>query len=131
MYQLRRHAVRDRERKKSMIKELQMKRVAVVTGGAGGIGQATAERLSQDNFAVVLLDLNTEAGNQVAGEFRKRSLEVSFFQVDLTQEIDVGAAFNSIIGSQGRIDALVNVAGGSLHRHPMEDFPLTHWRAVI
>ena len=40
-------------------------------------------------------------------------------------------AFRKIISDHGRIDALVNVAGGSLHRHKIEEFPLDHWQAVI
>ena len=43
----------------------------------------------------------------------------------------VVAAFRKISSDHGRIDALVNVAGGSLHRHKIEEFPLDHWQAVI
>ena len=39
--------------------------------------------------------------------------------------------FQKIISDHGRIDVLVNVAGGNLHRHKIEEFPLDHWRAVI
>lgn len=108
-----------------------MSKVAVVTGGAGGIGQAVADRFARDKFAIVLLDVNAEAGNQVVTELLKRHTETSFRQADLTQEAEVRATFEKIIATHGRIDALVNVAGGSLHRHELEDFPLAHWRAVI
>ncbi len=108
-----------------------MHKVAVVTGGAGGIGRAVAERLGRDQFAIVLLDVNKQAGDQVASGFCQRGLEVSFIHADLSQETQVGAAFGRIIEAHGRIDALVNVAGGSLHRHLTEHFPLLHWRAVI
>ena len=46
-----------------------MNKVAVVTGGASGIGQAVVERLS-DDFAIVILDINEEGGKQVAAEIR-------------------------------------------------------------
>lgn len=108
-----------------------MSKVAVVTGGAGGIGQAVAERFARGRFSMVLLDVNAEAGNQLATAFVKRSTEASFFPVDLTQETAVRAAFEQIVATHGRIDILVNVAGGSLHRHPLAHFPLYHWRAVI
>jgi NAD(P)-dependent dehydrogenase (short-subunit alcohol dehydrogenase family) len=49
----------------------------------------------------------------------------------VTQEGTVRQAFDNIVSSHGRLDVLVNVAGGSLHRHPIEEFPLDHWRAVI
>lgn len=108
-----------------------MNKVAVVTGGAGGIGQATATRLAQDKLAVVLLDLNDEGGNQVATELRKRGAPASFLRANLAEEAEVQATFEQIIAAHGRIDVLVNVAGGSLHRHLVDDFSLPHWRAVI
>ena len=108
-----------------------MSKVAVVTGGAGGIGQAVGERFARDRFSIVLLDLNAEAGDQLSAAFAERGAETSFRAVDLTQEASVEATFKQIITDHGRIDVLVNVAGGSVHRHPLADFPLAQWRAVI
>ena len=108
-----------------------MSKIAVVTGGAGGIGQAVAERFAKDDYKLVLIDLDDQAGQQVAGEWGRRGAEPSFFPADLTQEAAVNATFEKIITAHDRVDALVNVAGGSLHRHQLEDFPLAHWRAVI
>ena len=108
-----------------------MRKVAVITGGAGGIGQAVARRFSRDDCALILLDLNGEAGQHVASELSKGGVESSFFQTDLTREAAVAATFENIVSAHGRIDALVNVAGGSLHRHRLEDFPLAHWRTVV
>jgi len=108
-----------------------MSKVAVVTGGAGGIGQAVGERFARDRFSIVLLDLNAEAGDQLSAAFAERGAETSFRAVDLTQEASVEATFKQIITGHGRIDVLVNVAGGSVHRHPLVDFPLAQWRAVI
>jgi len=108
-----------------------MTQVAVVTGGASGIGQAVVERLVKDDFAVVILDINEEGGRQVAAAIRERGKQVTFIGLDVTREADVQNAFQKIISDYGRIDVLVNVAGGSLHRHTIEDFPLDHWQAVI
>jgi NAD(P)-dependent dehydrogenase (short-subunit alcohol dehydrogenase family) len=108
-----------------------MSKIAVVTGGAGGIGQAVAERFARDEYKLVLIDLDDQAGQQLAGEWRRRGAELVFFPADLTEEAAVKATFEKIITAHGHIDALVNVAGGSLHRHPLEDFPLAHWQAVI
>ena len=108
-----------------------MNKLAVVTGGASGIGQAVAERLTRDDFTVVILDINEEGGNQVAAELRKHGKQVTFIPLDVTREADVQKTFQKITSDHGRIDALVNVAGGSLHRHKIEDFPLDHWQAVI
>jgi len=108
-----------------------MNKVAVVTGGASGIGQAVVERLVRDDFTVVILDINEEGGNQFAAEIQGRGKQVTFVQLDVTREADVQKTFHKIISDHGRIDVLVNVAGGSLHRHKIEEFPLDHWQAVI
>jgi NAD(P)-dependent dehydrogenase (short-subunit alcohol dehydrogenase family) len=108
-----------------------MNRVAVITGGAGGIGQAVAERFAREKYSIVLLDVNAEAGKQVMAELNKRGVKIAFLQIDLTQETTVKATFEQIIADHGHMDILVNVAGGSLHRHLLNDFPLEHWRAVI
>jgi NAD(P)-dependent dehydrogenase (short-subunit alcohol dehydrogenase family) len=108
-----------------------MNKVAVVTGGAGGIGQAVAECFAKDNYAVVILDMNDDAGKQVAADFRRRGMDISFQRADLTQEDQVQATFDKIKADHGRIDILVNVAGGSMHRHKLEEFPLKNWQAVV
>jgi NAD(P)-dependent dehydrogenase (short-subunit alcohol dehydrogenase family) len=108
-----------------------MNRVAVVTGGASGIGQAVAERLANDDFSVVILDINEDGGKEVAAEIQGRGKRATFIALDVTREADVQKTFQKIISDHGRIDVLVNVAGGSLHRHKIEEFPLDHWRAVI
>jgi NAD(P)-dependent dehydrogenase (short-subunit alcohol dehydrogenase family) len=108
-----------------------MNRVAVITGGSGGIGQAVAERFAREKYSIVLLDVNAEAGKQVMAELNKRGVKIAFLQIDLTQEPTVKATFEQIIADHGHMDILVNVAGGSLHRHLLNDFPLEHWRAVI
>jgi 3-oxoacyl-[acyl-carrier protein] reductase len=108
-----------------------MDKVAVVTGGAGVIGQAVVERLAKDNYRIVLLDISQDAGEQVMGEFAKRDIALEFHRADLTQESQVASTFDKIKTHRGRIDLLVNVAGGSFYRHAFEDYPLDHWKAVI
>src|SRR4029434_8854581 len=108
-----------------------MNNVAVVTGGASGIGQAVVERLSRDDFTGVILDINEEGGKEVAAKIEGDSKQAIFIRLDATQEIDVQKTFQKIISDHGRIDVLINVAGGSLHRHKIEEFPLDHWQAVI
>ena len=108
-----------------------MSKVTVVTGGAGGIGQAVAGRLAKENQTVIILDVNGDAGGQVVAEFQKRGAQLLFARVDVTQEAGVQSAFEKIMAEHGRIDVLVNVAGGSVHRHALEEFPLEHWQVVI
>lgn len=108
-----------------------MTKVAVVTGGAGGIGQAVADRLTKNNYAVVILDVNDEAAKPVVADFHTRGIELRFHRADLTDEAQAQAAFEKITAEYHRIDVLVNVAGGSMHRHKLEEFPLKNWQAVI
>jgi 3-oxoacyl-[acyl-carrier protein] reductase len=108
-----------------------MNKVAVVTGGASGIGQAIVERLVKDDLAAVILDINDEDARRVAAKIQSSGKKAMFMHLDVTREIDVQESFQRIVSDQGRIDVLVNVAGGSLHRHEVEKFPLAHWQAVI
>jgi 3-oxoacyl-[acyl-carrier protein] reductase len=108
-----------------------MSRIAVVTGGAGGIGRAVAHRLIKNDCTVAILDINEQTGEQVVAECRAKGAELSFFRADLTREGEVLSAFDKIAAAHGRVDILVNVAGGSMHRHPLEEFPLEDWQAVI
>ena len=108
-----------------------MNKVAVVTGGAAGIGQAVAERLAKESFTTVILDIDEEGARRVAAEIQGRGKQVEFIHVDVTQEASVSKSFEKIISEHGRVDVLVNVAGGSMHRHKVEEFPLAHWQAII
>lgn len=108
-----------------------MSKVAVVTGAASGIGEAVAKRLAETDFAVVILDINEEGGKRVVADIQQRGRQAGFVRLDVTREADVHETFKKIISEHGRIDVLVNVAGGSLHRHKIEEFPLDRWQAVI
>ena len=107
-----------------------MNKIAFVTGGAGGIGRAIAARLGRENQTVLIFDVNDEAGTQVASELHKRGFDVAFRRVDVSDEAAVESAFTNITAPP-RLDLLVNVAGGSMHRPPLDEFPLRQWQMVI
>ncbi len=108
-----------------------MSRIAVVTGAAAGIGRAVAERFAREDIASILLDVDEAGGRNVAAEIDRRGKEAMFMRLDVTSENQVQAIFDTIQSTHGGIDILVNVAGGSMHRHPFEEFSLAHWQAVI
>jgi len=108
-----------------------MTRVSVITGGASGIGKATAERLAQDSHHIVILDINEDAGKAAAAEIQGRGQSARFMRLDVTQETAVKETFHKIVSDHGRIDVLVNVAGGTTHWHTIEEFPLKHWQETI
>ncbi|MEO8281669.1 MAG: SDR family NAD(P)-dependent oxidoreductase, partial [Ideonella sp.] len=85
-------------------------RVAVVTGGAQGIGYAISERLLRSGAKVVLWDIDDARLNEARPALGKLG-EVSSVRVELTDDADVAAATASTVKVQGRIDILVNNAG--------------------
>jgi len=83
-------------------------KVALVTGGASGIGEATVSALAQAGAMVYVGDINAEAGKAVA-----ERVGGTFLQLDVTSEAAVAAARDKIHGGHGALDILVNVAGWS------------------
>ena len=80
--------------------------VAFVTGGASGIGEATARLFAAKGWRVVLADINDEGGTRVAEEIGGR-----FLPLDVTDAARVDAVVLDIMANEGRIDALVNAGG--------------------
>jgi len=83
------------------------KRLALVTGGAGGMGLATVERLARDGFAVVLVDRDGPLAEREAARLRGEGLDVECRVLDLTDE----AAVRALVRSLPPLSALVNNAG--------------------
>jgi len=81
-------------------------KVVLITGGAAGIGRATAQRFAEEGAEVVICDLNEVAGQQSAAE-----LGATFYKVNVTQQAEVRAWVEAVIARYGRIDVLVNNAG--------------------
>lgn len=103
--------------------------VALVTGAASGLGRATAERLVQQGARVVLADLGTSKGHEVAKELGDNCV---FVPVDVTSEKDVQAALDAAKEKFCRLDLAVNCAGTAVAvrtynfnkkaAHRLEDF---------
>jgi len=81
-------------------------RVALITGGAAGIGKATAERFVEEGAQVVICDVNAAAGQATAA-----ALGVDFYQVNIADRQAVQAWVDAVVEKYGRIDILVNNAG--------------------
>jgi NAD(P)-dependent dehydrogenase (short-subunit alcohol dehydrogenase family) len=82
--------------------------VAVVTGGASGLGEATARALAEGGARISILDLNEEGGNRLASELGKGAV---FCRTDVTDEASVQAAIDRTMGAFGAIHVAVNCAG--------------------
>jgi NAD(P)-dependent dehydrogenase (short-subunit alcohol dehydrogenase family) len=101
--------------------------VAVVTGGAGGIGRATCLRLASEGAAVGVVDLPSADGGAVVADIEEAGGTGWFVPADVTQWSELSAAVDEIARRGGRLDALFNNAGingpqGRTHEHPEEEF---------
>lgn len=85
-------------------------KVAIVTGGAGGIGLATAQRFAKEGAKVVIWDLS-EKGIEVAAELSRAGYAVNFSKVSVAKKDEVEKAAQDVIRKYGRIDILINNAG--------------------
>jgi NAD(P)-dependent dehydrogenase (short-subunit alcohol dehydrogenase family) len=95
-------------------------KVALVTGGASGIGRATAARLARDGFRVVVADRQPPPGD----------LPARFVATDVAEEAAIRALLADIRQQEGRLDALVSNAGFMI-RKPIRDLALAEWSAVL
>ena len=86
-------------------------KVAMVTGGGGGIGGAIAVRLAADGMTVAVTDVAPDAARRTAAAISQQGGRASVFVLDVTDPNQVDAAVERVVADAGRIDVLVNCAG--------------------
>lgn len=104
--------------------------VAIVTGGGSGIGRCTAHELAALGAQVVLVGRKREKLESVQAEIAAAGGRAGFEVCDIRDEAAVRAAVASVLAAHGRIDALVNNAGGQ-YITPLENISAKGWEAVI
>jgi NAD(P)-dependent dehydrogenase (short-subunit alcohol dehydrogenase family) len=104
--------------------------VAVVTGGARGIGRATALALADAGAVTVVADLDAEASAEKVAEIGALGGRAWAHAADVTREDSVDALFAAAAEREGRIDVLVNNAGIAIRR-PAVDLSLDDWDKVV
>jgi NAD(P)-dependent dehydrogenase (short-subunit alcohol dehydrogenase family) len=100
-------------------------RVALVVGGASGLGRASSEACAEDGAKVLIADINKAGGEAVAAAIRAKGGTASFVKTDATSEDAIKAAVEAAVREFGKLDILVNSAG---LRDP--DVPMD-WHASI
>lgn len=85
-------------------------KVAIVTGGARGIGGATVRRFVEEGAKVAIIDVLADDGEALAKELSNGGAEAIFLKVDITKERQVQAAVDEVVKKWGRLDILVNNA---------------------
>ena len=102
-------------------------RVAIVSGGAGGLGTAFAHALHAAGASVVVADLTDEAATALAAELGDRALAT---HLDVTSQESWAATVEAALDAFGSVDVLVNNAGIA-NAGPIDHYPLAKWDAVI
>ncbi len=106
-------------------------KVAVITGGAGGIGEALSLGLSQYGATVVITSRNKEALDKAAREIHaKTGGGVQAIQTDVTDEASVMNLVETVVKSFGTIDILVNAMGLNIKRDAFE-YPMEDWDRIF
>ena len=101
--------------------------IAVVTGGANGIGLAVSRLLREAGAKVIILDRDGAQARQAATQI---GIEAESFELDVADETQVDAVFARIAARHGRLDILVNNAGIAIRR-PSFELSLADWNAVV
>jgi len=102
-----------------------MKKFAIVTGGASGIGKSIAEALSQEGHQVIVADMN-----EVEGQSTAEMVSGLFIKVDLSKRESCRQLVDTAIRKCGRIDILINNAGFQ-NVSPLETFPEDKWDQML
>jgi NAD(P)-dependent dehydrogenase (short-subunit alcohol dehydrogenase family) len=105
-------------------------RVAVITGGAQGIGAACARRLAADGARVLLWDVADDAGRALAAELEASGTRAAYVHCDVSRKAEVDAALAATIADFGRVDLLVSNAG-IFRAADFLDVAEADWDAVI
>ncbi|MEK4566903.1 SDR family NAD(P)-dependent oxidoreductase [Alkalihalobacillus sp. FSL R5-0424] len=105
-------------------------KVAVITGGASGIGAATAKLFVSEGAKVVLVDLNEEKGKAFEEELKSQNAEALFIKANITSEEEVANVFKQTVDTFGKVDVVFNNAGiGRVH--PTETLDYAEWRNTV
>lgn len=105
-------------------------KVAVITGGALGLGRATSLRIAEEGAAVAVCDLQLDEANMFVDELIDRGLQASAWRLDVSREAEFERLLGEVAGRFGQIDILVNNAGVAGADKPTDQLTEAEWDAV-
>ena len=106
-------------------------KVAMVTGGAMGIGKATAARMAEEGAKVALTDIDQEECQGVAEEIDRKGENARAWTMDVSEEDEVREVFREVVDAFGGLDILVNNAGISGADKPPHELTREEWEKVM
>jgi NAD(P)-dependent dehydrogenase (short-subunit alcohol dehydrogenase family) len=106
-------------------------RVALVTGGGSGLGQAAARLLAGRGARVVVADISETGGAETVQQCIDAGSEAVFVRTDVTEEGDVEGAVATAVDRWGRLDAAINNAGINGPTKLVADYTLDEWNSVL
>jgi NAD(P)-dependent dehydrogenase (short-subunit alcohol dehydrogenase family) len=89
-------------------------KVAFLTGGGAGIAKCSALEFVKEGAQVAIVDINAEVGKRAEQEIKAAGGDVIFMQADVTQDAQVQQAIDTAVAKFGKLNVLVNCAGGSV-----------------
>jgi 3-hydroxybutyrate dehydrogenase len=105
-------------------------KVAIITGAASGIGKEIALRFAAEGGIPVIADLNFDAANAAAGEFKSKGSDAFAVAMNVTDEAEVEKGVADVVAKYGKIDVLVSNAGIQIVK-PLVDFPFADWKKLL
>ena len=105
-------------------------KVALITGGARGIGKAIAARLAAEGAALALVDVRLEAAQETAAEFAAQGINARAYAANVAKFEEAEATVAAVVADFGRLDILVNNAG-IIRREPFVEHSAKNWNDVI
>ena len=105
-------------------------KVAIITGAAGGIGEADARLFAKEGAKVVVADIKEVEGRTVAESIKKEVGEATFIKLDVTKENDWKEVIGEVVRRYGKLKILVNNAGVIICE-PLEKTSLDDWNWMM
>lgn len=106
-------------------------KVAIITGGANGIGEATAKLLAREGASVAIVDIDDGNGKKVASEIKSSGGSASFWHMDVAKEEEVKQVFTDIYSKYSQLHILVNNAGIASPRKAAHETAIEEWDRVM
>ena len=108
-----------------------MSDVAIITGGANGIGRCVALRFAREGIAVAIADADRESAAGVVEELTATGAKARAYGVDVTRADEIKEVVARVREDLGPVDILCNLAGGTIHTKAVEDLSWAEWREVL